>query len=174
MDKYLICVCGPNGAGKSTFIKSVLSYINFPIVDPDLYSSQGISEIVAGKVAVRLINDYLAQGISFIKESTLTSNFDLRKIQEAKYRGYKNILIYLSLPSVEESLQRVERRVRAGGHFIPEDVIRRRFNKSSQNLAIIKEYVDHCYVINATNPYTLNPKFHTVSEFMKNLCQSQV
>lgn len=64
MDRYVISVCGPNGAGKSTFTKSVLSNLNLPIVDPDLYSTQGISEIAAGKLSIQLINAYLSQGVS--------------------------------------------------------------------------------------------------------------
>lgn len=39
-------------------------------------------------------------------------------------------LIYLRLPSVEMSIERVRRRVAAGGHDIPEQVIRKRFAKS--------------------------------------------
>jgi len=36
-------------------------------------------------------------------------------------------LIFLSLPSADMAVQRVAERVRQGGHHIPEDVIRRRF-----------------------------------------------
>ena len=39
-------------------------------------------------------------------------------------------LIYLKLPSVEDAIRRVERRVAAGGHGIPEPVIRQRFMRS--------------------------------------------
>ncbi len=34
---------------------------------------------------------------------------------------------WLRLPSAEECIRRVQQRVRAGGHSIPEDVIRRRY-----------------------------------------------
>ena len=139
MDRHLISVCGPNGAGKSTFTKAVFSILNWPIVDPDLYSSQGIDEIVAGKLSIRIINSYLTEGISFIKESTLTSNFDFAKFNHAKELGYENILIYLSLPPVEESLQRVARRISAGGHNIPVEAILRRFEKSLKNLEKAKK-----------------------------------
>lgn len=149
MDRYLISVCGPNGAGKSTFTKAVLSTLNLPIVDPDLYSSQGIGEVAAGRLSIRIINSYLSCGVSFIKESTLTSNFDIATFQQAKELGYKNILIYLTLPSAQEALQRVERRVAAGGHSIPRETILRRFDKSLKNLELVKDTVDYCYIISS-------------------------
>jgi predicted ABC-type ATPase len=39
-------------------------------------------------------------------------------------------LVYLRLPSVEMSIERVRRRVAQGGHGVPEDAIRKRFTKS--------------------------------------------
>lgn len=172
MDRYVISVCGPNGAGKSTFTKSVLSNLNLPIVDPDLYSTQGISEIAAGKLSIQLINAYLSQSVSFIKESTLTSKFDIAKFQQAKELGYENILIYLYLPSVKESLQRVERRMNAGGHQIPKETILRRFDKSFKNLELVKDTVDYCFIINATLAYPLQQEFQKMNKFMTNLGHS--
>ncbi len=56
-------------------------------------------------------------------------------------------LVYLRLPSVEDSMARVRRRMAAGGHGIPEDVIRRRFGKSlSYFETIYKPIVDEWYV----------------------------
>ena len=169
MDRFLISVCGPNGSGKSTFSKSVLSTLNLPIVDPDLYSAQGIGELTAGKLAIGLINNYLMEGVSFIKESTLTSHFDMMKFREAKERGYKNILIYLSLPSAGHSLQRVARRVKAGGHSIPEETILRRFDKSLKNLQLVKKDMDYCFVINATIDYPLQREFQEMDKLVKDL-----
>lgn len=114
MSRLLINVCGPNGAGKSTFTKTVLARLDLPVIDPDRFSSQGVSEITGGKIAIRLADEYLRNGISFIRESTLSSNYDLRLIKLAKASGYKIILIYLYLPSAEISWQRVSRRVSNG------------------------------------------------------------
>lgn len=163
----MISVCGPNGAGKSTFTKSVFSGYNLPIVDPDIYSSQGISEMAAGKLSIQLINAYLSQNISFIKESTLTSKFDLAKFQRAEELGFKNILIYLSLPSVEESPHRVERRVAVGGHDIPKEAILRRFGKSLKNLDLVRGSMDFCCVINANMEYSVQAEFQRLDEFVK-------
>ena len=44
--------------------------------------------------------------------------------------GYAVALIYLRLPNVDMSIERVRKRVSEGGHSIPENVIRQRFAKS--------------------------------------------
>jgi predicted ABC-type ATPase len=61
--------------------------------------------------------------------------------------GYSVSLIYLRLPSVEASIDRVRRRVEAGGHGIPEETIRRRFDKSRGYFEkAYKSIVDEWYV----------------------------
>lgn len=166
MRKYLISVCGPNGSGKTTFTKTVFARLDLPVVDPDRFSSQGISEISAGKLAVRQINDYLHAGVSFIKESTLSSNFDIRTIFLARELGYKNILVYLMLPSPAVSLHRIERRVCNGGHDIPEKVVRRRFGRSVRNLEFLRDKVDRCIVIESCRPQYRDLQMEQVSRLV--------
>ena len=56
-------------------------------------------------------------------------------------------LIYLRLPNVEMSIERVRRRVAGGGHGIPEGVIRQRFAKSAAYLeSHYKLVVDEWYI----------------------------
>jgi predicted ABC-type ATPase len=70
-----------------------------------------------------------------------------RKITDWKRAGYAVSLVYLRLPSVESSLARVRHRVQAGGHGIPEAIIRRRFVKSLRYLeTIYKPVVDEWYI----------------------------
>lgn len=146
MNKYIIHVCGPNGSGKSTFTKMALVRLNLPVIDPDRFSSQGLSDISAGRLAIRLTNEYMQAGLSFIRESTLTSKYDNRLMRSAKEKGYRNILIYLSLPTAEMSLQRVMRRASDGGHTIPEDIVRRRFPRSRANLAVAANIADRVFI----------------------------
>ena len=47
--------------------------------------------------------------------------------------GYTVKLIFLSLANPEEAIKRVESRVRQGGHYVPADVIRRRFASGLKN-----------------------------------------
>lgn len=48
--------------------------------------------------------------------------------------GYRLEIIYLKLADVRISIERVAARVRAGGHDVPERDIRRRFQRSWDNL----------------------------------------
>ena len=50
------------------------------------------------------------------------------------FAGYHVHLIFLQLDSVELAIERVAIRVRQGGHSIPENVIRRRFDAGRINL----------------------------------------
>lgn len=147
MNKYIIHVCGPNGAGKSTFTKMALIRLDLPVINPDRFSTQGLSDIAAGRLAIRLTNEYMKAGLSFIRESTQSTKYDIRLMRKAKEAGYLNILIFLSLSSVNLSIQRVLRRASNGGHMIPEDTVRRRFPRSAANLAIASGIADRLFII---------------------------
>jgi len=56
-------------------------------------------------------------------------------------------LIYLRLPNPTTAVTRVRRRVQAGGHDIPQEIIHRRFAKSLQYLDnLYKPLVDEWYI----------------------------
>jgi predicted ABC-type ATPase len=58
----------------------------------------------------------------------------LKKIPLWQAHGYQVKLWFLSLPNEDIAVSRVARRVQQGGHNIPEDMIRRRFNAGLENL----------------------------------------
>jgi predicted ABC-type ATPase len=55
----------------------------------------------------------------------------LRGLQQE--HDYVVLLLYLWLPTSSQAVERVRRRVLAGGHNIPEATIRRRFSRSLRN-----------------------------------------
>jgi predicted ABC-type ATPase len=55
-------------------------------------------------------------------------------LRKCKLKGYTINLIYFWLQSPELAVYRVRRRVETGGHNIPEDVIRRRYERGRKNL----------------------------------------
>jgi predicted ABC-type ATPase len=80
-------------------------------------------------------------------ETTLASLSYARKISTWRKQGYSVALIYLRLPNVEASIDRVRRRVEAGGHDIQKAVIRQRFAKSAKYFeTLYKPIVDEWYV----------------------------
>jgi predicted ABC-type ATPase len=69
----------------------------------------------------------------FAFESTLAGRSAYRLLTRLVGVGYDVHIFYLWLPSPDLAVARVRRRVEAGGHDVPEPVIRRRFWKSLVN-----------------------------------------
>ena len=133
-----IILAGPNGAGKTTFAREFLrleaNVIQF--VNADLIAA-GISpfapqtaDVVAGRIMIERLNELSSGGVDFALETTLSGKWLVHHIRDWQSKGYTVELYYLKLPSPEFSVERVAKRVREGGHFIPEDVIHRRFHRS--------------------------------------------
>jgi predicted ABC-type ATPase/DNA-binding XRE family transcriptional regulator len=133
---------GANGAGKSTF---ALTYL--PRVDPRMEFvnadsiARGLSPfneqahaMAAGRVFLERIQDLVDTKVSFAMESTLAGRTLANALLRLKENGYRIVLTYLWIPSVDFSARRVASRVAAGGHDIPREVIRRRYDKSRRNL----------------------------------------
>ena len=70
-------------------------------------------------------------------KTTLSGLSYVKKIAKWQKMGYKVILMYFSLPFVEIAIDRVRSRVKKGGHNIPEQDIRRRFERSNINLETV-------------------------------------
>lgn len=141
MKKKCYILGGPNGAGKTTFAKEFLPVeaecLNF--INADLIA-QGLSPfqpdkmaIEAGRLMIRSINNCILKNESFAFETTLSGKGYIKKITEWKNQQYEIILYFFKLPSVEFSIERVKLRVTQGGHNIPEQDIRRRFERSWYN-----------------------------------------
>ena len=80
--------------------------------------------------------------MSFSVTTTLAARTFAPFLQECKTRGYTIKVIYFWLRSPDLAAQRVAQRVTSGGHSIPEDVIRRRYERGYKNL--IKLYLPLC------------------------------
>jgi predicted ABC-type ATPase len=153
----LVIIAGPNGAGKTTFAREYLSkegagleFINadeiarISMLEP---GANNLPDIRAGRIMLDRIDALVNASASLVIETTLASLTYARKIPRWRDRGYMVSLVYLRLPSVDESIARVRKRVEAGGHNIPEDVIRRRFSKSIVYFeSIYKPVVDSWYI----------------------------
>lgn len=153
----LIIIAGPNGAGKTSFAnehyetaRAGLHYLNADEIARALTNarlSQGELSVRASREMLTQIDRWVDAGASFMFETTLASLTYARKIPNWRQLGYTVVLIYLRLPNVEMSIERVQRRVKQGGHNILEGVIRRRFDKSSDYFEKYhKSIVDEWYV----------------------------
>lgn len=80
------------------------------------------------------IEKCLANGESFVIETTLSTKSYVHLVHKAKKLGYEAILIYFWLEGPSHAIERVARRVRQGGHYIPNEVVIRRYWKGIKNL----------------------------------------
>jgi predicted ABC-type ATPase len=76
----------------------------------------------------------MAQQVDFAFETTLSTRSYLNLIDEAKAKNYSIVMLFFWLNSVELAKQRVQERVERGGHYIPPEVIERRYERGIYNL----------------------------------------
>lgn len=153
----IIILAGPNGAGKTTFANEYLPAVEEGLVfvnadeiarEPAVLAlPQAQRDFYAGRLMLEQIDRLASSRTEFMFETTLATLTYARKIPLWRSLGYSVALLYLRLPSVERSIMRVRRRVEAGGHGIPEDVIRRRYEKSLRYLQeVYKPAADEWYI----------------------------
>ncbi len=140
-EKLIVIIAGPNGAGKTTFAQQYLPgelgiwrFINADLIAAGLSPLAPEREAVrAGKLMLQEIASCVRNGESFGLETTLSARMYARLIPEWKAAGYQIQLVFLSLPSADMAVARVQARVMAGGHDIPAATIRRRFEAGLAN-----------------------------------------
>jgi len=75
--------------------------------------------------------------------TTLAGRNFARAIEQWRSAGYHVSLIFLSLPSADLAVERVAERVRQGGHAVPEEDVRRRFDRGRAHFeTLYKPLVD--------------------------------
>lgn len=135
-------IAGPNGAGKTTFAREYLTqeaawptFLNADVIASDLRPDAPESvAFAAGRLMVRRIREFARRGEDFAFETTLAGRRYARLIPAWQQRGYRVELCYLHLPNADFAVARVRHRVTQGGHSVPGAVIRRRFERSRENL----------------------------------------
>ncbi|HYU68508.1 MAG TPA: AAA family ATPase [Burkholderiales bacterium] len=137
----VVVIGGPNGAGKSTTAPALLrqvfnltEFINADTIAGTLSaSSPERAAIKAGRIMLQQVKGFARAGKDFAFETTLASRSFAPWLVQLRKQAYLVHLVYLWLPSPELAVKRVAERVKLGGHGIPEEVIRRRYERSLHN-----------------------------------------
>src|SRR5438552_7976992 len=113
----LFVIAGPNGAGKSTSAPELLrgarrvdEFVNADVIAKET----NVSDIAAGRMTLHRLTELANARKDVAFETTLSSHM-------------------LLPPDADLAVQRVAARVRSGGHAIPEEVIRRRYERGLVN-----------------------------------------
>ncbi len=140
--KKILIIAGPNGAGKTTFASEFLpceagcpEFVNADLIAAGLSPFQpGQVAFAAGRLMLQRVAQLVVSGRSFAFETTLATRGYLRLIPAWQSGGYRVKLCFLKLPDADFAIRRVAQRVRLGGHAIPDETIRRRFDRGWANL----------------------------------------
>lgn len=139
---HLYIIAGCNGAGKTTASFTVLpemldcrEFVNADEIARGLspFHPEGVA-IQAGRLMIERVIHLLKEGETFAFETTLSTRSYVKLIKQAQKRGYFVTLLFFSLATPEQAVQRVAKRVSQGGHNIPTDVVYRRFEAGLANL----------------------------------------
>src|SRR6267378_5272160 len=84
---------------------------------------------------------------SFAFETTLSGTKHMALLRRLKAEGYEIHLFFLWLKSVDLALSRVRERVSRGGHDVPEQIIRRRFDRSMRNFLLHYRQLAHVWTL---------------------------
>jgi predicted ABC-type ATPase len=135
-------ISGPNGAGKTTIALTILPSLleTFEYVNADLIAS-GLSAfqpesvaIQAGRIMLERLDLLANSGVNFAFETTLAARSFAPFLRKCQVQGYQVNLIYVWLDTPELAIERVQQRVLAGGHAIPVEIIRHRYDRGRKNL----------------------------------------
>ena len=160
---YILAGC--NGAGKTTASYTLLPELFdcHEFVNSDEFAKSlspfdpSAASVSASRYMLMRIHYLLDRYADFCVETTLATRSLLGIIQQAKSQGYTVKLLYFWLNSPEMAIARVKDRVEAGGHNIPEDVVRRRYKMGLKYF--FKTYIPVCdqWILadNSRSPFTI-------------------
>ena len=149
LDKRAYIIAGPNGSGKTTFATEFIREVKLPFINADeiaaSLSPKNLEKVrvKAGKLFLQNIERLIAEGDSFVTETTLAGKYFVDILAELKTSGYKTEIVYIFIESTEEAVRRIKIRVEKGGHSVPTKDILRRFSRSRYNFwHIYRQQVD--------------------------------
>lgn len=134
-------LAGPNGAGKSSYVRDVLApATHLPFINADEIAAvqwpdaQAEHAYEAAQLAETQRRELIAAGASFITETVFSHPSKVQLVADASGAGYLVHLHVIIVP-VELTVQRVRERVRRGGHDVPEQKIRNRYERLWEHIS---------------------------------------
>lgn len=155
-------IAGPNGAGKST-LSVRMSRRDAIIFDPDKEklaierNYPDISDEAIESAVTRKYEQFELQAIatrkSFTVETNLRNEFLAERAALFREGGYLTRLVFMMLPDVESSMDRVNLRVKQKGHFVDHASIRYNFGASLDNLLKVADRFDQVMLVCAASEF---------------------
>jgi len=150
----LYVLAGVNGAGKSSVGGHLLQRDGFTWFNPDTFArelmastrcDQETANGYAWQEGMRRLEEAIAKRLNHAFETTLGGTSVTAKIMEAA-KTHDVLIWFCGLSSSELHIARVEARVAAGGHPIPEEKIRERYPNAQLNLIKLMPHASYIKV----------------------------
>jgi predicted ABC-type ATPase len=156
---HISIIAGPNGAGKSTCGPAILQnhfhiseFVNADTIATGLsaFNPETVA-ISASRIMLKRIKQLAESNVNFAFETTLASRTFAPWIKNLKKQGYQFTLVYFWLHTPQLAIERVAERVRFGGHSVPTETIKRRYQKSIDNFfTLYQPLANHwCFIDNS-------------------------
>ncbi|MEL7237984.1 MAG: Zeta toxin family protein [Planctomycetota bacterium] len=154
-----VLVAGPNGSGKSTIapylirdIWRIERFLNADTVARGLAAfNPDLALVSAGRTLLTEAQRHIAGGTDFALETTLAGKTYARWLA-GDLKTWRTHLAFVYTRSADENVLRVGKRVLAGGHHVPEEDVRRRYERSFANFfKVYRPLVDSWEVIDNTD-----------------------
>jgi predicted ABC-type ATPase len=152
----VVLIAGPNGSGKTTAAPALLrdqvgitEFVNADTIAQGLsgFGAHNVA-VEAGRIMLARLSELAERKADFAFETTLAARWFAVWLRDLKRSGYRAHLFFLWLPSAELAIARVADRVQRGGHHIPDDVVRRRYERGLRNFfALYRPVVDYWRVL---------------------------
>jgi predicted ABC-type ATPase len=143
-DPCIYVLAGTNGAGKSSIAGAMFAQAGAEYFDPDHAArlirarqpalGQTDANSAAWHQGRRLLERAIAERRTFAFETTLGGTTITARLERALVAGLAVRVWYVGLEGVERHIARVRARVARGGHDIPAEQIRARYDASRLNL----------------------------------------
>jgi predicted ABC-type ATPase len=162
----LLVIAGPNGAGKSTYIRKMINegYLDAGCyICPDAIAKEnGLdpgseSDMKkAMEMAKMLRYQSLEERKDIVLETVFSHPEKVDFLTEAKEKKYFVSIHFIITTDLSINRKRIEKRVSEGGHPVPFDKIKPRYNRAIENLlkSIEKLVIDELLILDNTRKFT--------------------
>jgi predicted ABC-type ATPase len=110
----------------------------FNTVTPNSYHASALSDFIR--------RELIHAQISFSFETVMSSHDKVEFLRLAQCAGFKTYLYYVATEDAEINIERVQIRVANGGHTVPADKIRSRYERSLALLIQAVEYSNRAFI----------------------------
>ena len=163
--KEIIIIAGANGVGKTTFARAFLREYDYEFLNADEIAKSLSAKnpqsrkISAGKLFFQKLKSAVTDNKSLLIESTLAGRYLQKFLANLNRENYQITIIFLFADSPEILIERIAERAKKGGHFVPDEDVKRRLTRGKENFwRIYKDLADSWSLF-----YNMNDDFKKIA-----------